>query len=155
MFILAVPLFVGLLWMVFAVRGAWENARATVIFIVGLTVFLGSAGGLEILYNFTSGVFAALQITAEEVGEMLGVTIMLWAAYELMVSHEIAIFAYQGDPRSTKLSVQPHVIKERKRYQSIAFEQRQQVTSTDPRTVPDDCTDATFAAASAGAKGPR
>jgi hypothetical protein len=84
MFILAVPLLVGLLWMVLAMRGVWENGRATVIFIVGLVVFLGSAGGLEILDNFTSGVSATLQVMAEEVGEMLGVTIMLGAAYELL-----------------------------------------------------------------------
>ena len=99
-FFLAVPVFVGLLWMTLAMRKLWSNGCATVTFLVGLTVFLGSAAGTEILSNFTTGFALTLQITAEEVGEMLGVTIMLWAAYELMTSHGIAVFARQADLRS-------------------------------------------------------
>lgn len=58
---------------------------------VGFFIFIGSATGTEILSNFIveGGMAASLQITLEELGEMLGVTIMLWATYDLLISERI------------------------------------------------------------------
>jgi hypothetical protein len=58
-------------------------------FLLGFGIFVGSAAGIELLYNLMSpdsiGVY--VEILFEEVGEMIGVTLLLWAAYELLVSH--------------------------------------------------------------------
>ena len=51
---------------------------------IGGAVFLGSAVGLELLSNVTKEPPAMfLQYAAEELGELLGATILLWAALDL------------------------------------------------------------------------
>ncbi len=61
----------------------------SIVFATGLFIFIGSATGTEILSNFVieGGRAASLQIALEELGEMLGITIMLWATYDLLISH--------------------------------------------------------------------
>ncbi len=54
------------------------------LFLIGLFVFLLSAGGIEILSNYTGGgVIGAFQVGMEEFGELIGATIMLWATYKM------------------------------------------------------------------------
>lgn len=95
-FLIGIPVLAGLLWITLAMSRLWGNPRATRLFVIGLLIFIGSAAGLEILTNFTAGFAKTLQITAEECGEMLGVTVMLWAVYDLMTSHGIVLFASVG-----------------------------------------------------------
>lgn len=54
--------------------------------LVGLVVFVGAACGIEIFSNFVShtGKLYVLEVFFEELGEMLGETILVWAAYELL-----------------------------------------------------------------------
>ena len=51
----------------------------------GLIVFIGAACGIEIFSNFVShtGKFYVLEVFSEELGEMLGETLLVWAAFEL------------------------------------------------------------------------
>ena len=51
----------------------------------GLIIFIGAACGIEIFSNFVShtGKFYVLEVFSEELGEMLGETLLVWAAFEL------------------------------------------------------------------------
>lgn len=54
--------------------------------LVGLAVFIGAACGVEIFSNFvphTSKLYV-VEVFTEELGEMLGETILVWAAYEAL-----------------------------------------------------------------------
>jgi len=68
--------------------------------LLGFGIFVFSAAGFELTYHLMApdslGVY--VEILFEEVGEMIGVTLMLWAAYELLVSHGL---------RPTVLSLRP------------------------------------------------
>lgn len=52
-------------------------------FMVGFLIFIGSAAGVEIFSNFMDW-FLSLEIALEEGGEMMGVTILLWATWDLL-----------------------------------------------------------------------
>ena len=72
-------------------RPYWRTGVA-VKFAIGLAVLIGSGAGLELLSNFmTHGLAGKLQVLLEETGEMLGETICLWAAYDLLVAHGIEL----------------------------------------------------------------
>ena len=62
-------------------------------YVLGMVIFVGSAAGIEILWNFVSGsgVTGIIQVTAEEVGEMIGATILVWATWDLLISHRISL----------------------------------------------------------------
>jgi hypothetical protein len=68
-------------------------------FLAGLGVMLGAAIGAEILVNFVAGDFHpltpsrpwAIMITFEEVGEMLGGTLMIWGAIDLLRAHGLRL----------------------------------------------------------------
>jgi hypothetical protein len=75
--------FIGLGWRI--AKTVAPGRAVTVKAIAGVAVFLASATLLEAMSNFASpGWTAVLQITVEEVGELVGVTLMLWAALELL-----------------------------------------------------------------------
>lgn len=58
---------------------------------IGALIFLASATGPEILLNFVSGNAKAVEQVVEEVGEMLGVTIVLWGALQMLSAHEVRL----------------------------------------------------------------
>jgi hypothetical protein len=69
-------------------------------FAVGAGVFVFAAAGVEAMTNFVSAIpaLARAEVILEEVGEMAGATIMLWAAYELARSHGVRLLAIE-EPR--------------------------------------------------------
>lgn len=70
-----------------------ERGRVVCLFALGFGLFAGSVLGLDILDNFVSrdGLAAMVQVIAEEFGEMLGVTVMIWGALELLRSSNMRI----------------------------------------------------------------
>lgn len=54
-------------------------------YATGIVIFIGSACGIEVFANFAlTPLLTHLQIFFEELGEMIGVTVILWAVYELL-----------------------------------------------------------------------
>lgn len=100
--IVAAPLFVAavalLAW------SAWHylRGRPGVIwrYAAGFTIFLAAAAGLELLGNFIPpGTTAArVQVLFEELGEMVGATVLLWATMELMASHGVTLMVTRDGP---------------------------------------------------------
>ncbi len=94
MFVLGLPFIVVVahMWRAFApaVSGRQQVVR---LYVVGFLVYVGSALGIETLANFISvgGVASLVQVVAEELGEMVGVTLLVWATLELLASHHIHI----------------------------------------------------------------
>lgn len=76
-----------------------DRERVVRLYLLGFCVYFVSAIGVEIMANFVSPNQAdsVLQIACEEFGEMLGVTILIWATLELLASYNIQI--QMGDHR--------------------------------------------------------
>lgn len=94
MFLLG-PLFliiIAILWRKFSpyLRG---RERVVRLYLLGFLVYIASALGVEILANFVSPAQAdsVVQIVCEELGEMMGVTLLVWATLELLDSYDIHI----------------------------------------------------------------
>lgn len=68
----------------------------------GLALLFGSALGTEVLSNFTQTAAESVgQIVAEELGEMVGATVVLWGVLELVACHGHPIpAALTGPPRA-------------------------------------------------------
>ena len=82
MFVLLLPAFVLILSILRRLRSRVMPVHAYRVFVSGLVIFVVSAGGIEMLSNFANdGALSFLQIASEEFGEMIGATLMLWAAY--------------------------------------------------------------------------
>ena len=60
--------------------------RIAVKGLVGVAVYFLSATGLEMLSNFATGTAGLLQVAAEEGGEMMGATLVLWALLDLLAA---------------------------------------------------------------------
>lgn len=96
MFLLGPPflIMVAMVWrdLVVYLQGRRSIAR---LYIVGFIVYVGSALGIETLSNFVEpgGLAALLQVACEELGEMLGVTLLVWATLSLLTSHDIHLQA--------------------------------------------------------------
>jgi len=71
----------------------YGRPKVCILFALGLALFLGSAGVLEILVNFfkDNQPLVSLETLVEETGEMLGVTIVLWSAVELLIAEKLTI----------------------------------------------------------------
>lgn len=88
-------------------RGAWtylrRDIRASIVGAIGIGIFLGSAVGIEMLSNFVEpGTTASyVQIAAEEFGEMLGMTITLWATCMLLNTLGIRLAPRETDNAET------------------------------------------------------
>jgi hypothetical protein len=101
MFLLGPPflIVVALLWRAFVpfLRG---RERVVRLYVVGFVVYVVSALGIEFLANFVrhGGLAAVVQVVCEELGEMLGVTLQIWATLELLDSYDIHVCA--GDRRA-------------------------------------------------------
>jgi hypothetical protein len=91
MFVLGLPLAALLLYAVHRLRAYLSYPGVLPKFVAGLAVFLVGAAGVEVLVNFVEDGSQAhmVQVFFEEVLEMAGVTTMLWAARDLLVSAEL------------------------------------------------------------------
>jgi hypothetical protein len=84
MFIVLPPALIAMFLLLRKLRNAGLSASIYRLLVTGLVIYMLSAGGIEILSNYSgSGILALMQIAAEEFGEMIGTPIMFWAAYEL------------------------------------------------------------------------
>ncbi len=83
--------------------------RAIRLFFSGVGIFLLGAVGSEYIYNLIPwfGIEALLQILSEEFAEMVGVTLMLWAAWEVFTSKGFAIHMPLRTPTSVACTVAP------------------------------------------------
>ena len=87
MFVLGIPFLLVMLVLLKNLKKYWRDQPAvSKKLVAGLAVFLGAACGVEILSNFVAhpGKFYVLEVFTEELGEMLGETIFVWAAYEAL-----------------------------------------------------------------------
>jgi hypothetical protein len=74
-------------------RRYWRPHRdVTLMFAGGFALFAIAAGGVEVLTNYVTTPWQLhLQIFAEEVGEMVAVTILLWASIRLLDRHGLSL----------------------------------------------------------------
>lgn len=94
MLLIGIPFSIFMLGLVFCLKRYTKIKRPIFNkFIIGLIIFMGSANGTEILSNFiySSGKAKIIRICFEEFGEMVGVTILMWAAYEFVLSHNFSL----------------------------------------------------------------
>lgn len=84
--LLGPPLAAALGWVVWVLRSRLRDApRARRRLLAGAVVFLASAVGLELASNFVrTWPLQAVQHAVEELGEMAGVTLLVWGAHELL-----------------------------------------------------------------------
>lgn len=97
MFLLGVPFLMGALYLGLALRPRLRGKpKVTALLCTGLVVYLGSAAGLEVLANFVpvepNNPAHIAQITAEEFGEMMGISIWIWGTAELLRSSGVKLF---------------------------------------------------------------
>lgn len=91
MFILGVPFLMvsALLWRGFT-TALQERGSVRRLYLGGFILYVASALGVELLVNFvTPGWSTMVQVVAEEFGEMVGVTLLVWATVELLASYDI------------------------------------------------------------------
>ena len=80
---------------------------------MGAIVFVTAAAGVESLSNFVDahGTAARALVLLEEVGEMIGATIMLWGACGLMRSHGVRLLVddrASGKDADVRAQERPH-----------------------------------------------
>jgi len=101
MFLLGIPFFLFMLGLIYSSRQYFrEHAPVLKKLWLGLAVFVGSAVGIETIANFVAnaGAGQVIEIFFEELGEMIGETFFLWAAYELLVSSGLTL-KYKRPPK--------------------------------------------------------
>jgi hypothetical protein len=66
-----------------------SDPRVLRLFVLGFVVFIGAGAFVDELANFVElgGTLHMWQVFVEEMGEMIGVTLLLWAAWELLRQH--------------------------------------------------------------------
>ena len=96
MFLLGIPLFLFLLGLIYGLK-KYLRGRPGVItkLFVALIIYIGSAAGLEAISNFIpkEGTAHVVEVFFEELGEMIGATFFLWAAYDLLRAHGFSLRA--------------------------------------------------------------
>lgn len=92
MFWLGIPFFLCMLGLIRSFK-KYLGGKTPVIakLIIGLLIFTSAAIGVEILANFVPNASLGhhVEIFCEELGEMLGETFFLWAAYDLLAAGQI------------------------------------------------------------------
>lgn len=81
----------------------WSGPRAARVRVVlGVVVYLASAAGVEVAINFaaTDGVAGGALVIAEEGGELVGVTLMIWGVVELLSASRVRLIV--PDPRRSE-----------------------------------------------------
>jgi hypothetical protein len=109
--LICAPLFLGGLALLGfgARRYLFGRGRVVVTLVVGAVVFVAAAAGVEMLSNFVEphGIGARGLVMLEEVGEMIGATIMLWGVCGLMRAHGVRLLVTDDAPPSPPLSTRP------------------------------------------------
>jgi hypothetical protein len=67
-----------------------DRRRISLLYLLGAVTFVLSFAGLELLRNFAGEDYVPV---IEETGEMLAVTVLIWATLELMRSHRVSLIA--------------------------------------------------------------
>lgn len=67
-----------------------NRRRISLLYLLGAGAFVVSFAGLELLRNFVGEDYVPV---IEETGEMLAVTVLVWATLELMRSHQVRLIA--------------------------------------------------------------
>lgn len=92
MFWLGIPFFLCMLGLIRSFK-KYLGGKTPVVtkLLIGLLIFAGAAIGVEMLANFVPNASLGhhVEIFCEELGEMLGETFFLWAAYELLAASQI------------------------------------------------------------------
>lgn len=85
MFIVGIP-FIGIfLWLMYSMKEIFaDKLGALTKLITGMTVMLLGAIGIETFSNFVEGGGLIAEVTVEEGLEMVGITIMIWAMYDVV-----------------------------------------------------------------------
>jgi hypothetical protein len=93
MFLLGIPFIVGFLGIIFILRKYLTTVPGVLPkLLVGLTIFITGAVLIESLSNFTqTGFWYHVELVFEEGCELLGITIILWAFYDLLLGHNLQI----------------------------------------------------------------
>jgi len=106
MFLIGIPFFFFMVGLILSLK-KYLRGKSDVIhmFWAALIVYIGSAAGIEILSNFVpkEGAVHIIQVFCEELGEMIGGTLFLWAAYKLLCSYEFSI-SIAGTPMGKEAS---------------------------------------------------
>jgi hypothetical protein len=102
MFVIATPFLLGLLYLVALMSRYIKDRQFVRLCVIGIIVFLGSAGGLEIVGNFVPKDLLPFQVAAEETGEMVGVTLILWAVYGLLARRGVYVHGIEGRSASQR-----------------------------------------------------
>jgi hypothetical protein len=93
--VLLVPLLATLACVAEATKAHWKGRpQVGWKFVAGLVVFLGSAVGFELFWISAFGgnpSDSPVEVYIEEVGEMLGVTLLVWAAVDLLASARVTL----------------------------------------------------------------
>ena len=93
--LICAPLFLGGLALIgWGARRYLLGRRSIVVtLVIGAIVFVAAAAGVESLSNFVEphGIGARALVLLEEVGEMLGATVMLWGTCDLICSHGVRL----------------------------------------------------------------
>lgn len=107
---LAPPLIVAVLILGWRLAGILRGRRVAFRFAVGLGLLVGSSAGMEILLNYSAfwWIQAGLvTVCFEELGEMAGGTVLLWATCDLLGSYGVRIFARDPLPEARPVGVVP------------------------------------------------
>lgn len=94
MFVLGIPFILIFVAIVLSIRHWFKGARGALTkIVVGVFVALAGALLVEVAANFVAGhpYLEASQVFVEEMLELVGGTIVVWGAYELLSMHDIAI----------------------------------------------------------------
>ena len=101
MFLLGPPFFLFMLGLIFSLK-KYLGGRPEVItkLYTGLLIFIGAAAGVEFLANAVPNESAGhiIEIFCEELGEMIGETFFLWAAYALLQSYNFSNNTFSNSP---------------------------------------------------------
>jgi len=92
MFIVGIPFLVLFLWFIYMLRQhIADNVSSLKKLVLGMIIMLTGALGFEFLSNFAEHTLLILFIILEEGLEMVGVTVMLWAAYDMAIGYIVIL----------------------------------------------------------------
>lgn len=88
MFAIDIPFILLFFWIIYSIKDFLKNSRYSFKrTVIGATVLLGGALGVESLSNFVEGGLLVIQITVEEGMEMIGDSILIWSVYDLSIEN--------------------------------------------------------------------
>lgn len=94
--LICAPLFLAAMVVLGLGARRYLRGRKSVVikFAAGVAIYLAAAAGVEALSNFVTpqGTGARALVLLEELGEMLGATMMLWASLDLLRAHGVRLF---------------------------------------------------------------